>query len=247
MSFRVFPTENNVGIASGNEAQVIREALFAPLFDRRGKSPLTAFVDNGLTLTTVSNSLAVDVAVGTAVINGFLVSILGAAERISGLAASRAITAPNFIYLQYSTDGNGLVNSASLVSNTTGVAPANSVLVGIAATDANQATTVVNSAPAPHPYEGSYVGNGATDRLIFLGWKPKLVIVTWYDTILHWTMGHVTAASVSGDPDIGFKDAQPANLNSDRPKRHTHGFIVSGNSPGTLNQNTEDYGFMAIA
>ncbi len=103
-------------------------------------SIMTDVIISGMTVSTVSG-LTVAVATGIAFLKGYYVNIT-AAENIT-LAASST----NYVYVQLKRNAQGEVNtvtgpSAQITSNTTGTAPADSILVAKVVTGVSTVTTI---------------------------------------------------------------------------------------------------------
>ena len=91
---------------------------------------------------------------------------------------------------------------------------------------------------------GSYVGDSTTDRTIPLAFTPKFVI-----TILN--AANRTYISNFGSGNRGFQmnnGLTPSGTASNtlRPKLTDYGFIVSGNTTGTLNFLNDNFNYYAI-
>jgi hypothetical protein len=223
MPFHVLPTENIVGTFGGMPADVLREIQFTDLLRRAGQSVLRQYVSNGLNLSADAG-LSVAVSDGNAIINGYQVRKSGT-ETVGNLANNRTLNAPNFIYLELVKDGNGLVTSAKLTPNTTGTAPADSVLIGIAATSGGVVTAVANSVGNPPGGVRTYAGDDTNDRLIFQGYKPRRVSIVSNDDTDPGEIGIQTLLT-SGDllrPLI----TNPSHNGVTFPVITDHGFKVS--------------------
>jgi|SRR5262245_8693012 len=181
MSKAVFPTENEIGLVFGKSPRILLERHLVTWQRYRSACALETFVYQGFALSAGAG-LSVNVASGDAIINGYWASN-DATENHAALAASRSITTPNFIFAQLTrsgVDSRLVLPGYVLVSNTTGTAPADSVLLGIAATDATSVIQVIDSRKAPTIVSGTYTGQGGNDpadQYIFLGFQWKRVTV----------------------------------------------------------------------
>ena len=106
------------------------------------------YIFNGGALS-IGTGLAVNYTGFNAMISG-VAAMNNVAGTVSGLTANRAILTPNFIFASLTTTAVTLptltiATGVTLTANTTGVPPANSVLVGIAATNATNVIQVIDS------------------------------------------------------------------------------------------------------
>lgn len=202
MAKNIFPSENSIGTLLGADTRQARERQMVLWQKQRAVSPLERFVYSGYAISAGAG-LSVSVAAGVALLDGYRVENT-AAETLSGLTASRAIAMPNFIWLQLDFDGDDLVTDYTLVANTTGTPPINSLLLGVAATDGSAVISVLSSYSSPRVVGGSYTGDDEDDRIFFLGFKPKRVTV-WgiYKTVLGVDFGAI-ANSIPEDGDLGW-------------------------------------------
>lgn len=253
----IWPSEIGVGTLLGDTTRWCREYQMAKFIATRALSPLTNFVNSGLTLSIVGGALSVDVAAGVAIVGGRYVETT-ATVRVTGLTATNT----NYIWLQIAFTGS-LASSTTFTANTTGTAPdAYSVCVGKAVTDGSAATSVTNAAPNPTVYTSSYTGDGTSSRLIFLGWQPKRVEI-WGDSMKYdgssdyfpgWACSGNTKGilitelydlSESHDVPLKYVDNNVGIM----PTPATLGFTVgidAGTDAGS-NYSTKDYFFAAYA
>lgn len=171
MSFSIWPTESRVGAYQNDYSDRVREAQLAGWILDRGRSPLAAFVADGLEISG-GDGMTVNIASGRAFINGFMV-VNSTTFNLSGIQDDDT----NYIWLSL-TRTSGLVTDATFSANTTGVAPSSdSVLVGKAVL-VSGATTPYNSLVNPRINSGSYVADYGGAVELFLGAQPKAVVVT---------------------------------------------------------------------
>ena len=95
------------------------------------------FVLNGFG-TSAGAGLNVDVASGIAMVNGFRVSVPAATTVVM------ADDTTNYIFLQLSFDGSSHVDGVDFTTNTTGVAPSDSVLICTVLTAASAIVTITD-------------------------------------------------------------------------------------------------------
>lgn len=194
MASFIFPSEDRIGTfpSNLNPYSVATNILLEPslaLLSRSQRSNSRRNVIYGFDLSAGAG-LSVNVAAGYAYANGL---ILGdtASTNVAGLAASRNINEPNFIFAAVNfvgTPSGDRAMTLAFSSNTTGVVPTDGVCLGIAATDASSVTSYQSSIKnAGSCYVGQYTGDGAYGpsgyRLVFLGSRPNLVILwgVWSD------------------------------------------------------------------
>lgn len=181
MAKNIFPSENSIGELLGHPTRNARERMFVEWMKVRGSSVLESFLYSGFTISAGAG-LAVSIAAGVGVVDGYRIEN-DAAETLSGLANSRGIDAPNYIYAQLDFDVNDLVEGYTLVATTTTTPPVDSVLIGKAATAGGVVTAVETYQTKPRVVRGSYTGNGNDDdvgswgdRFIFVGqFTPSFV------------------------------------------------------------------------
>lgn len=256
MAWNIFPTQNNVGTIAGVASRVAGYEPNMNLWLKSlKKSPLDSFVVSGLTLSSPANQ-AVRIDPGYAIIDGLLVYNDSNVD-ISGLAFSTTYT----IYATLNRDGNNL--ASSITHNiTTGSVPANSVTIGRAVVAASPgAVTVTNAAPSPEKVAGTYTGDGLANRTIWLGFTPKLVIVSSEDGSISTPVtpfysfsatiiGSAIAGAASRGNSAGQLPVEPSTQDLLRPEIVVNGFEVSGNGAvltASANSNTRSYRYLAFA
>lgn len=248
MSWHIFPTINNVGSINGKESSILAyEPNFLTWAKNLAKSPLDSFVFQGLTLSSPANQ-TVRIASGYAIIDSFLV-YNDANVDISGLTFSSTYR----VIATLNKDGNNFATSIT-PNATSGAIGVNSVIIGQAVVAGSPgAVTTTDSIPTPRVYEGSYIGNGATDRDIFLGFSPKILFVAGDSSaagvqIFSTTLGSGASRygffAEEGTPSYGIDQS-----NVQRAEITTYGFRVSatGGAANGLNLNTGAYKYVAIA
>jgi hypothetical protein len=250
MGARIYPTENNIGIADGLEARIIREAMDAE-FKVGLSSGLTAKKLSGFALSIVTGQLSVDVAAGKAIINGRFVEQT-TTVRVTGLTPS---VTTNYIFVSYPTDVNGLATTAPVFTvQGTVTPPTNGLLLGRCTTNGTEVTTTYSTITWSLPIVGNYTGNGSGSREIFLGFRPKAIIIYGsagippgviafkvdvdsygisipYTTSLDYPFLDTSVNRVPGITDVGF----------------TVGYTGSPDPNYTLNRNTIVYRYMVLA
>jgi len=107
-------------------------------FEKYFRDFLDEYVITGIGLTD-GGSLNVTVAVGECRINGIHVEITVAESK------SLSASSTNHIYIQLSRDSSSEVQSASIVSNTTGTAPTDSIKLGTVTTGASSISSIDTS------------------------------------------------------------------------------------------------------
>ena len=129
----VYPSANDIAVTA-------REGRFAT--EQKHTDYVQKWVDNhviaGLMLSFAGGSLVVDVASGSAIIDGRIVEI-NATKNIT------VVDSPtNHIFLRLSVDGNLDVDAVELISNTTGDAVARSVKLGRAIVTASVVSSTID-------------------------------------------------------------------------------------------------------
>lgn len=177
MSNYIFPSENSVGTFSSSPGRILREPSLAKWVQGQRTNGRKNVI-SGLELSK-GFGLSVNVSSGYAFIDGYIVGD-DAQNTVSGLTAIRYVDEPNFVYLTL-VYTSGLASGISFSSNTTGVVPASSVCLGIAATDGSSVTSYQSSIKnAGATYIGQYTGRTYTPsayRFVFLGHTPRFVCV----------------------------------------------------------------------
>lgn len=245
MAWNLFPSQNSVGSISGVATRVVGyEPTFLAYMRALAKSQLDAFVVSGLTLSSPASN-QVRIAAGVAIVNGCYVTN-DANVDLTGLSNSTTYT----IYATLNTDGSGFVSSIT-PDKTSGSVPANSVTIGLAVVNGAGAVTSTNAVPTPDKVAGTYTGDGVTDRTIWLGFTPKLVVVQSEDGTVPVggpTQFSAGSPTVTGSGFIGFPSGA---TNAARPGVVTNGFVVSAFSipAGSVctNANTRSYRYLAFA
>lgn len=133
MAVKIFPTVNDVG--GGGAGKVITEDNLVKLIKMfLGQN----FVLSGFTVPASSTTLNLDVAAGEANIAGYRVVI----DTATTVTCTASVT--NYIYLKLTRDASKNVTGATFEVNTTGTAPADSILIATAVTDASTVTSTTD-------------------------------------------------------------------------------------------------------
>lgn len=260
MAKHIFPSENAIGSLFSSPTRDARERAMAEWMKVLSACKLDAFVYSGFTISDPNSGLVATVAAGVACINGYRIEN-DASENIINLADTRPADAPNFIWATLDKDGNGLVTGYTLVSNTTGTPPTDSVLLGFAVTSGGQVTGVTTYAARPTTVKGSYTGDGTTDRFIFTGqFTPSYIIVYAnpyvrnnigdpvgdafvFSPVVTGGKGFATLYSLFADPDNDIPlGSLTTTSNAERPTPTTNGFTVSAEVAGTFRQSLNTTG-----
>jgi len=237
MGSRIYPTENNIGAGDGFMSNFIREKYDAELKQALGVR--TSLKVSGFAFSVVTGQLSVDVAAGVAIINGRVVETT-TTTRVTGLTPS---VTTNYIWMRFPTDANGLATSGPVFSVQTTPTPGltNAILLGRCTTNATEVVIASSDETKIYalPIIGTYTGNGVTNRKIFIGFQPRLVIVysqltsyirvalniSDYDKAVFW---YYDGAAVTFN-----KSADPQYV----PLIDPIGFVVSGTIDSTLNSS----------
>ena len=239
----VFPSENAVGAIDGSSTQILREHALTLYARACQPSPLKCFVFTGFEVYANSGANSVRLEYGSgghyAIINGSMISF-DADINLTGLTDNT-----HFIYAQLTRDGN-LATTWELVSNTTGVSPTYSVCLARVVVAGGVAGTPTNAIHSPLICTGSYVGDSAADRLIFLGFQPKQVEIR--------AAGATHNILIRPYPGLGIMllvyGLQYEVTASDTFAHHsiaTQGFNVGHVDAGTYNYTGTTYYWMAYA
>lgn len=233
MAYHIYPTETPVGSFLSSPSNYVREyQLVQHMLDVHACQS-DSFVCWQYDLS-IGSGLSVNVSLGVAVVSGFRVAT-DAIVNVSGLAPSTT----NYVYLQLVKTGS-LVTSAQMLANTTGTLPTDSVLLGRAITGGSTVTSVDSSIKKPGSvYSSSYVGNGDSTRLIFLGITPKLVYVdgAGFSNVFGGTNG--VNFSYSDNHVYQSSDSHVV------PILGTYGFTVNNGGSPSLNTTSTTYRYIA--
>lgn len=143
-------TKNDIGPTAG-AGKFVTEGSFhtmqAELVDD--------FVASGLTLPATSASLSISVALGVAYVSGYRVSIPGATS------VSVSASSTSYLFLKLNRDGDNNVDSVEFEVNTSGTAPADSLLLYTITSGLTTITATNDLAP-----RGRY---GDLEPLVYMG------------------------------------------------------------------------------
>ena len=239
----VFPSENAVGTIDSTSTQVLREHALTLYARACQPSPLKCFVFTGFEVYANPGANSVRLEYGSgghyAIINGSMISF-DADINLTGLTDNT-----HFIYALLTRDGN-LATTWELVSNITGVSPTYSVCLASVVVAGGVAGTPANAVHSPLICTGSYVGDSAADRLIFLGFQPKQVEIR--------ADGDTDTILIRPYPGLGimrFVNALQYEVNgSDTYAHHsiaTQGFNVGYATSAGFNYTGTAYYWMAYA
>lgn len=234
MAHHIFPSQNAVGSFNGYSSRYIYEPTNVQYALRMSRSPLPSYCYTGCSFSIVASALSLDIGAGEFIINGYW-CVSDATDRLTGLTANMTGTngyyyGANYIWavLDFSS---GIVTAFHYASNTTGTAPStNSLLLGVAYTDANDVTSVDNCRLNYHSINGSYLGSGTANRYIFIGARPRIIGMTVKSAagaaanigVFHYTTNDGTKAADSNiascvypwSEEYGFKVSHDATYGS---------------------------------
>lgn len=247
MAYRVFPSANNVGVASGLPSKVATETLLHEWLLYSKRSLRDRFLVNSgsfqVTQDTGSN-LNIKVAVGWAIIDGYYIHS-STQDTIGPITSGASVV---YIYLNVATDAGNLaqVSGTGITWNTSGTVPTPYAIeiarintTGGTVTNANITDT---REVDPRTTVGSYIGDQAVGRVITVGFTPSQVYLTadannntgaaqlavamssLYQGSPQYGIGNLTGATASA---IG--SWVPGNSNAERPEIVTRGFKISSN------------------
>jgi hypothetical protein len=238
MSDIIWPSELNVGAMTGVDSRRCQEYQLTRYMSTINKSQLVSFVSSGLAIGD-STGLAVSVAVGVAIIDGYWCEITDN-RTISGLTDDSA----NWLYMHLNYTGS-LASSITLTSNVTGVCPAHSACIGYCIAGGGDIDERESATANPHIVNGHYTGDAEDVRLIFLGFQPSAVEIWWPD--FHAISGVATL-------NLGFimEEAEwlePTNDPGKVPIVASSGFLVGNYAEGVVFLNTagQEYQYRAWA
>jgi len=230
MAVIVFPSENAVGTLFGSPTQIVREQSLALLVKAGSIGPLKCAVLSNFDVSAVPASNGVRIQFGSAeyaIINGILISGSGT-ETLTGLSDNT-----HFIYAQL-TKVSSLVTTWSLVSNTTGTPPPDSVALARVVVAGGVAGTPVNAKKNPASCHGTWTGDGSGAQPVYLGFRPSRI-----DAYFNENSGryYVTVH----DPDFGMYGSQLFLLDASNPGAPTLSLLGTS---GVL--AITDWGFTAV-
>jgi hypothetical protein len=205
MSTHIYPSELPVGTTQDGPSNYIRERQLTSYMTACASSPLPYFVYGGFELSAGSG-LSVNIAAGTAVINGYMVTIDAV-----GTKSNLGTNTTNYIWVQL-LKTSSKVTGSQFYANNTGDTETDAALLGIAITNGSAVTSVVNSVQCPTVFNSTYTGNAASTQYIYLGFIPAAVqisgpyltgsIISFYQ---HRAIGANNSAVLHmGDDDIVF-------------------------------------------
>jgi len=249
-----YPGEIPAGNFYNKSARDLREFQAIEWMHLNLGRSLDSFVLSGMDLAAVAAQLSVDVAVGLAVIHQSVVEVQTSAFRITGLPASATDVK---VYLEATKNAAGQITAVT-GAGTTGALPANTVLLGLVNTGVSEITagTIRNSAKKPFPvYKGTYTGNDAATRSLFLGFAPKLVFLTGQVHEAASTRRAAISGLMAGGIGFNYGDGDvsgASNSNLFRPNLTSLGFDISFANSAILgtyegfNKSGQVYDFLAF-
>jgi len=132
----IWPSQNDVAQTAGDGKKLL-ENQWGTLLN--GLTTNQYAVVSGLTLPASSGTLNIDVASGTAIIEGRHISIP------ASTTVTATFSATNYVFLKLTRDGSNLVTGAAFEVNTTGTAPTDSLAVGTLVAGASSITSTTDT------------------------------------------------------------------------------------------------------
>jgi hypothetical protein len=249
----ILPSEAAIGSYGGVPTNVILEAALTQMLVNSGQSPLTSYRLGGMAIGQGAGQ-TMSITAGSCSIEGFW------CYSDAALTAS-ILSGQNYYAFLVLTFSNGIASDFNVQLNTTGTPPAHSVCLGIFSTNVSGVipASVRDSVASPRVNAGTFTGDGALSRLIFLGFSPKLVILQCDDydgasAPLYAFSGLAAGAKGAGIYDGlnvgGTATGRMAICIADesRPDLNAWGFTVAVDGYGVgSNRNGVTYRYLAFA
>lgn len=213
------------------------------------KSPLDSFKVSGFGFTINTPSTGnLRIAAGVAIVNGYFV------ETVQEDITSGFSEGLNYIYLTLALSGGYITATIyTVAASASATVPSNSLELGIVTSTSGTLSAPFTAIIEPRIYQSTYVGDSDTsDRLIYLGAQPKLVIVSSRASEHandFFAFSNLTGST--GDSNYGWwLDDNPllqmSLAENVRPRLNAKGFIITHVSGADLNLTAKNYDYTAF-